>query len=46
MKADTSFFHKMKAGWTKQRLMAYYELTEAQYERIMACLKGIRQVGA
>jgi hypothetical protein len=43
MKADTSFSQKMRAGWTKERLMAYYALTEREYERIMECLKGIRQ---
>jgi hypothetical protein len=43
MKADTSFSQKLKAGWTKERLIAYYALTEAQYEKVMACLKGIRQ---
>jgi len=41
MKADTSFSQKLKAGWTKERLVAYYALTEAQYEKIMGCLKEI-----
>jgi hypothetical protein len=41
MKADTSFSQKIKAGWTKARLMAYYALTEREYERIMEGLKGI-----
>jgi hypothetical protein len=41
MKSETSFSQKMKAGWTKERLMAYYALTEAQYEKVMGCLKGI-----
>ena len=43
MKADTSFSQKVKAGWTKERLMTYYALSEREYERIMGCLKGIRQ---
>jgi len=43
MKADTSFSQKMKAGWTKERLIAYYALTEAQYEKVMGCLNGIWQ---
>ena len=34
---------KIRAGWTKERLMAYYVLSEREYERIMECLKGIRQ---
>ncbi len=41
MKTDTSFSQKLKAGWTKERLMAYYALTEAQYERVMVCLRAI-----
>ncbi len=43
MKTETSFSQKMKAGWTKERLMAYYALTEGEYERVIACLKWIRQ---
>ena len=46
MKADTSFSRKMRAGWTKEGLMAHYALTEAQYERVLECLKGIREAGA
>jgi hypothetical protein len=41
MRAETSFSQKLKAGWTKERLMAYYALTEAQYERILCSLKDI-----
>jgi hypothetical protein len=44
MKADTSFSQKMKAGWTKELLMAYYALTEAQYEKVMEWLKGIGSI--
>jgi hypothetical protein len=43
MKTDTSFSQKIKEGWTKERLMAYYALTEREYERLMECLKGIGQ---
>jgi len=43
MKADTSFSQKMRAGWTKERLMTYYALSEREYERVMECLKGIGQ---
>jgi hypothetical protein len=46
MKADTSFSQKLRAGWTKERLMTYYALTEAQYERVMECLKAIGSVGS
>jgi Cys-tRNA synthase (O-phospho-L-seryl-tRNA:Cys-tRNA synthase) len=41
MKADKSFSQKIKAGWTRELLMTYYALTEAQYEKIVECLKGI-----
>jgi hypothetical protein len=44
MKADTSFSQKIKEGWTRERLMAYYALTEVQYEKVMGCLKGIRNI--
>jgi hypothetical protein len=46
MKVETSFSQKMKAGWTKERLKAYYALSESEYERVLKCLKGIRQAGA
>jgi hypothetical protein len=45
MKATTSFSRKLRAGWTKERLMAYYALTEAQYEKVMRCLKAIGSMG-
>lgn len=41
MKKETSFSQKLKAGWTKERLMAYYALTEAQYDRVIESLKAI-----
>jgi len=44
MKADTSFSQKIKEGWTKERLVAYYALTEAQYEKVLECLKGIGSI--
>jgi hypothetical protein len=43
MKANTSFSQKLRDGWTKEQLMAYYVLTEAQYEKVMECLERIRQ---
>ncbi|MCI0469312.1 MAG: hypothetical protein L0Y62_04515 [Nitrospirae bacterium] len=46
MKTDTSFSQKMRAGWTKERLMGHYALSEREYQRIMECLKDIRQVQA
>ena len=44
MKADTSFSQKIKEGWTKERLMVYNALTEAQYEKVIECLKGIGNI--
>ena len=46
MKANTSFSQKLREGWTKEQLMAYYALTEAQYEKVMECLKRIREADA
>ncbi len=46
MKTETSFSQKKKAGWTKERLMAYYALTEAQYEKVLKCLKDSGSVGS
>jgi hypothetical protein len=44
MKAESSFSQKVRDGWTKERLMAYYALSEREYEKIMECLKRIKQV--
>ncbi len=41
MRTETSFSQKLRAGWTKEQLMAYYALTEAQYENVLGCLKAI-----
>ncbi len=41
MKTETSFSQKLRAGWTKEQLMAYYALTEAQYEKVLESLKAI-----
>ncbi len=43
MKANTSFSQKLRAGWTKEQLMAYYALTGEQYEKVLESLKAIRQ---
>ncbi len=43
MKPNTSFSQKLREGWTKEQLMAYYVLTEVQYEKVMECLERIRQ---
>ncbi len=43
MKAEASFSQNLKAGWTKERLMAHYALTEREYEKILECLKKIGQ---
>lgn len=41
MKAETSFSQKVREGWTKERLMVYYALSEREYEKILASLKAI-----
>ncbi len=46
MKANTSFSQKLREGWTKEQLMAYYALTEAQYEKVLRCLRDIGSVGS
>ncbi len=43
MRAEASFSQKMKAGWTKERLMTHYALSEKEYEKVMESLKEIRQ---
>jgi hypothetical protein len=43
MNHEVSFGQRLDEGWTKEQLMAYYALTEAQYEKVMGCLKAIRQ---
>ncbi len=43
MKVETSFSQKVREGWTKERLMTYYALSEREYERVTECLKDIRQ---
>jgi hypothetical protein len=43
MKREKSFGQRLDDGWTKETLMAYFALTEAQYEKVMASLKAIRQ---
>ncbi len=43
MKRERSFGQRLDDGETKEQLMAYYALSEAQYEKILASLKTIRQ---
>ncbi len=45
MRAESSFSQKMKAGWTKERLLAHYALSEREYEKVMESLKEIGQDG-
>ncbi len=35
MKPNTSFSQKLREGGTKEQLMTYYVLTEAQYEKVL-----------
>ena len=43
LKSDTSFSRKLRAGWTKEQLMKYYAMSEAQYDRIIESLEAIRR---
>ncbi|MBU4373918.1 MAG: hypothetical protein KKD69_03990 [Euryarchaeota archaeon] len=43
MNRTPSFSQRLKAGWTKEQLVKYYCITEAQYERVVACVKRIEQ---
>ena len=43
MKAETSFSQKVREGWTKERLMAYYALSEREYEKLIESLRRIRE---
>ncbi len=43
MKREMSFGQRLDDGWTKEQLMAYYALSEAQYEKVLASLKAIRE---
>ena len=44
MNREISFGQRSDAGWTKERLMAYYALSEAQYEKVLGCLNAIKKV--
>ena len=46
MKADTSFSRKLRAGWTKEQLMKYYSMSEAQYEKVIESLEAIGRASA
>ncbi len=43
MKREMSFGQRLDAGETKEQLMAYYALSETQYEKVLASLKAIRK---
>lgn len=43
MSPSLSFSDRLKAGWTKEHVIKYYCMTEAQYERAVACVKRIEQ---
>lgn len=40
---EPSFSQRLKAGWSKADLMKYYVLDEKQYDKVIACLKGIAE---
>ena len=39
----SSFGDKLRAGWTKEELMIYYDIDEEKYDRILASLKIIEE---
>ncbi len=39
---EPSFSQRLKAGWLKDDLMRYYALDEKQYDKVLACLKQIK----
>jgi hypothetical protein len=43
--SSLSFSRRLKAGWTKEQLMKYYCLSEAQYTKVVECLKRISEAG-
>ena len=43
MNRTPSFSQRMHAGESKEQLMKYYVLTEAQYQKIVLCLDRIGQ---
>lgn len=46
MKKTPSFSQRLKAGWSKEQLMKYYALTEAQFEKILKNLAELHTTGA
>jgi hypothetical protein len=41
MNAEPSFSQRLKAGWQKSELMAYYCLNETQYQKVVESLQAI-----
>ncbi len=42
MASFSSFSDRLRAGWSKEKLMKYYYMSEQQYDRVIACLKRIK----
>lgn len=38
-----SFSQRLKEGWTKERLMKHFALTETQYNKILKSLEDIKK---
>lgn len=44
MRREPSFSDRIKQGWSKEQLLQHYALTEAQYEKALACLNNLKQL--
>ncbi len=43
MNRTPSFAQRMRAGESKEQLMKYFCISEAQYQKVITCLERIRQ---
>ncbi len=44
MKRELSFSQRLKAGASKEDLMKLYSISEAQYQKLIACLDNLKQL--
>lgn len=44
MTREPSFSQRLKSGATKEELMKLYAITEAQYEKLLSCLEGLKRI--
>jgi len=46
MKKALSFSQRLKAGWSMEQLMKYYDLSVEKYEKIIKSLEKLHTTGA